>query len=74
MIAPNKAIPIEESALGLARVILACGPGPIDLLRLYQKVAQKFESIDHFLLTLDVLYVLDRIDLDPLTRTVTYAK
>jgi hypothetical protein len=73
LIAPNKAIPIEGSALGQARVILACGPGSIDLLRLYHQVAQEFESIDHFLLTMDVLYVLGRIDLDPLTRSVTYA-
>jgi hypothetical protein len=73
LIAPNKAVPIEQSALGLAGVVLACGPDPIDLLRLYHTVAHEFETIDQFLLTLDVLYVLERIDLDPLSRTVTYA-
>ncbi len=74
MITPNKAVTIEESALGLVGVIMKQGPEPKDLLSLYHSVSEQFESIDHFLLTIDVLYVLGRIDVDANTRTVTYAR
>jgi hypothetical protein len=74
VITPNKAITLEESALGLTGFILAHGPEPQDLLRLYRAVSPRFESIDDFMLTLDVLYVLGRIDVDLQTRTVTYAR
>ena len=73
MIAPNKAIAVGESALGKATSVLQAGTAPIDLLRLYESVASEFDGIDQFLLTLDVLYVLGRIDIDLATRTVTYA-
>lgn len=73
MITPNKVVALEGSALGLASVILEQGPQPVDILRLYHTVGDGFESIDHFLLTLAVLYVLGRLDVDFETRTVTYA-
>ena len=73
MIAPNKAISVAESALGRAPSILRAGTAPIDILRLYESVASDFDGIDQFLLALDVLYVLGRIDIDLPTRTVTYA-
>lgn len=72
MITPNKVVALEASALGLAPVILEQGPQPMDLLRLWGFVSTEFESIDHFLLTLDVLYVLGRVDVDFQTRTVIF--
>lgn len=73
MITPNKVIPLDESALGRLGVILSKGPSEVDLLALYRSVSHRFESIDQFLLTMDVLYVLGRIDVDFSTRIVTYA-
>lgn len=73
MIVPNKAVPINESALGLAAVILEQGPGEMSIHELYDAVCKHFESVDHFVLTMDVLYVLNRIDLNPVTHMVTYA-
>ena len=73
MIAPNKIIPLDDSALGHCPLILRHGPRPIDLVALYHKVADHFESIDQFLVTLDVLFVLRRIDIDPDTRRISYA-
>ena len=73
MITPNKVVSLERSALGMADVILKCGPNSIELLHLFQNVENKFESIDQFLLTLDLLYVLGRVDVDFRTRTLTYA-
>lgn len=74
MITPNKVIPLDESALGHVSLILRQGPEAIDLITLFRAVADKFESIDQFLLTLDTAFVLGRIELDPATRTVTYAR
>ena len=74
MITPNKAVSIEESALGMTPAILRRGPEPIDLLSLYEVVHSEFDSIDQFLLALDVLYVIGSVDLDFATRLVTYAE
>jgi hypothetical protein len=74
VITPNKAIALEGSALGLSGIILAHGPGPQDLVSLFKVVAPRFESADDFILTVDVLYVLGRIDVNLLTRMVTYAR
>jgi hypothetical protein len=73
MIIPNKVVTVEASALGLTSVILERGPEPISILELYEAVARKFESIDQFLLTIDLLYVLGRIDVDFKTKILTYA-
>jgi len=72
VITPNKVIPLAESALGRVGAILESGPEPIDILALFRSVADNFESIDQFLLSMDVLYLLGLIDLDPVTRMVTY--
>lgn len=73
MITPNKVIPLADSALGRVGLILKHGPEPVDLLSLFQQVADEFESIDQFLLSMDVLHVLGLINLNPATRLVTYA-
>lgn len=73
MIVPNKVIPISESAMGKAAELLRLGPGKYDLSSLYEAQSHKFESIDQFLLALDVLYVLGRVDVDFATREVIYA-
>lgn len=73
MITPNKVVTLENSALGLAGVILGQGPAPIELMKLYHIVSKNFESIDQFLLTIDLLHVLGRLDIDFQTREVIYA-
>ncbi len=73
MITPNKVIPLDESALGRLSEIMREGPDAVDLITLYRRVSDRFESIDQFLLTLDVLFVLGRIDVNRTTRTVSYA-
>jgi hypothetical protein len=73
MITPNKVLSLDESALGRISVILREGPEAIALNTLYHRVSDRFESIDQFLLALDLLFVLGRITINPATRTVTYA-
>jgi hypothetical protein len=70
---PNKVITLRESALGRAPVILREKVSQGNLVSLYDKVGEEFESIDQFLLTIDVLYILGQINVDLSTGVVTYA-
>lgn len=72
MILPNKVVSLEDSALSLLPLVLELGPAPIPVTSLYQEVADDFESADQFLLALDLLFVLDRIDVDMTTGIVRY--
>ena len=72
MITPNKVVSIEKSALGLVGTILDQGPAPVELLKLYHIVSKDFESIDQFLLAIDLLYVLGRVEVNSQTRTIYY--
>lgn len=73
MITPNKVVTLKESALGKTGFILSQGPEPIPVSALYQRVSKQFDSIDQFLLTLDLLFVLGRVAIDHNTRMITYA-
>jgi hypothetical protein len=73
MITPNKVVPLSASVLGRLPLVLKAGPDPIQLAELFQQVGEKFESIDQFLLTLDVLFLLDRLTVDFSTEKVVYA-
>ena len=73
MIMPNKVITLRDSALGRAPVILREKASQANLTSLYDKVGAEFESIDQFLLTIDVLYILGQINVDLSTGVVIYA-
>ena len=73
MITPNKIVPLSASVLGHLVQVLKAGPDSISVLDLFQQVGDKFESIDQFLLALDVLYILDRLAVDFKTQKVVYA-
>ncbi|MBA3031609.1 MAG: hypothetical protein KKF85_16600 [Gammaproteobacteria bacterium] len=73
MITPNKVVPLSASVLGLMTHVLKAGPTPTQLADLFQQVGDKFESIDQFLLTLDVLFLLDRLTVDFSTERIVYA-
>jgi hypothetical protein len=73
LITPNKVIRLRESALGRTPIILREKASQDNLNSLYDKVRKDFESIDQFLLALDVLYLLGKIEVDLLTGMVTYA-
>jgi hypothetical protein len=70
---PNKVITLRESALGRAPLILREKASQVNLTSLYDKVGGEFESIDQFLLTIDVLYILGQINVDLSTGVVIYA-
>lgn len=70
---PSKAVTISESALGQSTVILSVAQRSRDLVSLYHDVAGSFATVDDFILALDLLYTLGRLDVDLQTRVVTYA-
>lgn len=61
MIVPNKALSLDESALGLSSYILGVGPESFLIEDLWGEVKHNFPSIDHFIIALDVLYVLNKV-------------
>lgn len=69
---PNKVITLRESALGRTPTILREKSSQANLVSLYDKIGKEFESIDQFLLTIDVLYILGQIDVDLSTGVVNY--
>lgn len=73
MIAPNKVVSLEASAMGKISVLIAEGPTPIGLSSLWERVESSFESVDQFLLAVDILYVLGRLDVDKEHGVVVYA-
>lgn len=72
MITPNKVVPLSASVLGRLTHVLKAGPDPISLVELFHQLGDKFESIDQFLLALDVLFLLDRLSIDFSTEKVIY--
>jgi hypothetical protein len=73
MITPNKVITLRESALGRIPILLRHKGEGTDLIALYRDVSKDFESIDQFLLSLDILFILGRIDIDLQTGVVANA-
>jgi hypothetical protein len=74
VIVPNKVLALGDTVLSKLPVILGEGPSSVDVVSVYRELAGEFESVDQFLLTLDVLYILGRIDLNPATRMLAYAR
>ena len=74
MITPNKVVSLDKSVLGRVSLILQAGPLDCGIVDLFHENSEKFESIDQFILALDVLFVLGRIDVDFEEKRVTYAE
>ena len=64
MITPNKVVPLAKSALGLARVLLEEAQNSESIWEHPERTSKPLESIDKFILTVDVLFVLGRICVD----------
>lgn len=73
MITPNKVVTLEKSALGLARVILEAMSDTDSISELQRRTSKHFESVDQFVLTMDVLFVLGRISVDFTTGRISHA-
>ena len=72
MITPNKVVTLGKSALGLAWLVLEEATNADSVSELQRRTSKHFESVDHFLLTIDLLFVLGRIDVDFNTGRISY--
>jgi len=74
MIYPNKNIRIEDSIIyKMIAVLEVQNDSEMNIHDLYSKIKNKFSNTDEFILSLDVLYVLDMIEVDFNTETIKYA-
>ncbi|MEY4834310.1 MAG: hypothetical protein RI980_425 [Bacteroidota bacterium] len=75
MIYPNKHIRFEESIIYKMLYLLEHQEyAEISISELFSKTISKFENIDEFIYSLDVLYILNEIEIDFKTETITYVK
>lgn len=74
MILPNKFITLNESIISKMLVILEYHDNDIEVHSLYEKLENKYDNIDEFLYSIDLLYVLDLIEIDFIKGVMTYVK
>ncbi|QFG52957.1 ABC-three component system middle component 7 [Chryseobacterium sp.] len=74
MIYPNKHIKVEESIIYKMTALLEdYNLKVIGINELYNKTKHKFNNIDEFIYSLDVLYLLDIININFELELITYA-
>ncbi|MFA0309073.1 hypothetical protein BH581_16755 [Vibrio splendidus] len=64
MIIPNKSVPFKKTVIHKMLVILNLDFEEIAISDLYSKTKSKFSSMDEFVYSIDLLYVLDKIVID----------
>lgn len=75
MIYPNKHIRFEESIIYKMLTIMDYRSySSIGLSELFNHTKRDFENIDEFIISLDVLYALDMIEVDFNNEVVNYVK
>ena len=75
MIYPNKHIRFEESIIYKMLFLLEHQQySEISISDLFTLTISKFQNIDEFIYSLDVLYILNEIKIDFKTETITYVK
>ncbi|MGC5328186.1 ABC-three component system middle component 7 [Brevibacillus sp. SYSU BS000544] len=75
LILPNKLFPFKESILAkivyLLNVLIVNNESVESL---FEKTRQNFEDINQFILALDVLFVLEKIEFDEELKVIRYVK
>jgi len=72
MITPNKFTTLDQSILSKTRFLLIDGRKDISLSELKKLTLNKFTDVGEFILALDVLFVLEKIELDNEKGVVRY--
>ncbi|CAK3275690.1 MULTISPECIES: ABC-three component system middle component 7 [Vibrio] len=71
MITPTKSTPLEDSIIYKMTFILSVNFESITIWDLYKKTKKNFKNLDELIWSLDVLYILDKIELDIDSGVVT---
>lgn len=75
MIYPNKNIRFEESIIyKMIAVLEQRNMSTINIHELYNETKSKFKNTDEFIISLDVLYALDMINVDFENENIEYVK
>ena len=75
MIYPNKNIRFEESIIyKMISILEEREKFVINIHELYNETKNKFKNIDEFIISLDVLYALDMINVDFEKENIEYVK
>jgi len=75
MIYPNKNIRFEESIIyKMISILEEREKLTINIHELYNETKNKFKNTDEFIVSLDVLYVLDMINVDFENENIEYVK
>lgn len=64
MIIPNKSVPFKKTVIHKMLVIVELDFEEMAISELYKKTKTKFSSMDEFVYSLDLLYVLDKITIN----------
>lgn len=75
MILPNKLIPFKESVLAkLAYVLNVLILNNESVESLFEKTSQHFEDVNQYILVLDVLFALEKIEFDEGLKVIRYVE
>lgn len=75
MIYPNKHIRFEESIIyKMIYLLEAQEYSEMTISELFAKTISKFQNVDEFIYSLDVLYILDEIEIDFENEIIKYVK
>lgn len=75
MIYPNKHIRFEESIIyKMIYLLEAQEYSEMTISELFTKTISKFQNVDEFIYSLDVLYILDEIEIDFENEIIKYVK
>jgi hypothetical protein len=75
MIYPNKHIRFEESIIyKMIYLLEAQEYSEMTISELFRKTISKFQNVDEFIYSLDVLYILDEIEIDFENEIIKYVK
>lgn len=72
MIVPNKFIPLDKSILSKLNYLMLEDVEEISISELMQATNRKFTDIGEFIVALDVLFVLGKIELDKDKEIIRY--
>lgn len=75
MIFPNKLIPFKDSVISkMVFVLDVLVSNDEDLTVLYDKIIGSFDDVNQYILTLDILFALEKVQLNEELKVIKYVK
>lgn len=71
MITPNKFVPLKESALGKVELTYSLIDEGKSVGELYEANRSKYDSVDQFIYSIEILYLTDKIKFNELNGIIS---